>query len=505
VRQAIEPFGVEPIPPEERTGSATDYFRIAVGASLTTTTIILGTIPVAMGLSFWASVTAIVLGVILGGALLMPLALFGPITHTNNAVSSGAHFGVTGRVVGSFLSLLIAITFFTISVWVGGDALVAGLGRVSSGLVSDGVTAAAYGLTAAVIFVVCVVGYRWLLLANKLIAPLFGLLLLLGAFAFGGRFDASFPGTPESYALGGFGATWIASLLIVMANPLSYGPFLGDWTRYIPETSPPRRLLWATLIAQVASLVPFIFGAATATLVPDAGLYITGLVGESPSWYVVALVVIAVSGSIAGGVASLYGTGLDFSSVLPMFSRVQATLTIGVVSIALVFLGRFVFNMVDTVYAFTTLILVFSAPWTAVMLIGLYTRRGFYLVDDLQVFNRRQRGGAYWFDRGLNFRGLTAWGVGSVCGLLLTNTTLIAGPLRDIAGGVDLSFFASLAVSGIVYLVLLFAFPEPRYVFGPEGPRLVPAAGGVNVPPTVPVSGGSLVLDVPSVAAEEPA
>src|ERR1044071_9547771 len=136
-RPAVESFGVEPIPDAEQVGTAADFFRIAVGAVLTTTTIILGTIPIAMGLSFWASMSAIVLGVVLGGLLLMPLSLFGPRTHTNNAVASGAHSVVTGRLVGSFLSLLIAITFFTISVRVGGDALVAGLGRVSSGLVSD--------------------------------------------------------------------------------------------------------------------------------------------------------------------------------------------------------------------------------------------------------------------------------------------------------------------------------------------------------------------------------
>ncbi len=30
----------------------------------------------------------------------------------------------------------------------------------------------------------------------------------------------------------------------------------------------------------------------------------------------------------------------------------------------------------------------------------------------------------------------------------------------------------------MIYLALLFAFPEPRYAFGPEGPRWVPVADG---------------------------
>lgn len=481
----IEEHGVEPIPVGERTASAGEFFRIAVGSTMTTTTIVLGVLPVAMGLSFWATVAVIVLGTVLGTVVLMPLALFGPRTHTNNAVTSGAHFGVTGRIVGSFLSLLIAITFFTIAVWVGGDSLTAGLARLSPGLGSDWTSAAGYALTAGCIFLICVVGYRWLLQASRVIAPAFGVLLLLGAVAFAGDFSAGAGPSPDGYALGGFWATWTAALLIVMANSVSYGPFLGDWSRYVPETESRGRLLAATFVSQLASLLPFVFGAATATLVADPADYVSGLVAAAPDWYVVALVVVVFIGSIAGGSASLYGSGLDFSSVVPALSRFQATLAIGAVSIALVFLGRFVFNMVDTVTAFTTLILIFSAPWTAIMLIGGLTRRGFYLADDLQVFNRGQQGGAYWFSRGLNGRALTAWALGSATGLLLANTTLIAGPLRDVAGGIDLSFFASLLVSAVVYVIALRAFPEPRYVFGPRGPRLVPCIPTATVAPAI--------------------
>ncbi|HET6509689.1 MAG TPA: cytosine permease [Baekduia sp.] len=486
-RGAIEEHGVEPIPVRDRTAGAGEFFRIAVGATMTTTTVVLGTLPVAMGLSFRAALTAIVLGVVAGAVVLMPLAIFGPRTHTNNAVTSGAHFGVTGRIVGSFLSLLIAITFFTISVWVGGDALAAGLARLAPGLRSGWTAAAGYALTGGSIFAICVVGYRWLLAASRLIAPLFAALLLLGVPAFAGHFHLGAGPSAHGYAVGGFAATWTAALLIVMANGISYGPFLGDWSRYVPETESPRRLMAATFLSQLASLVPFVFGAATATLVPDPANYVAGLVGAAPDWYVVALVVVVFAGSIAGGAASLYGTGLDFSSVVPAFSRLQATLTIGTVSIMLVFLGRFVFNMVDTVDAFTTLILIFSAPWTAVMLIGAFTRRGHYLADDLQVFNRGQRGGAYWFTGGFNARALAAWGLGAATGLLLANTTLVAGPLRNVAGGVDLSFFASLAVSGAVYLALLLAFPEPRHVFGPRGPRLVPCAAAEAEAPAIGV------------------
>ena len=41
-----------------------------------------------------------------------------------------AHFGVVGRIIGSFLSLLTAISFYAISVWSSGDALVGAAHRL---------------------------------------------------------------------------------------------------------------------------------------------------------------------------------------------------------------------------------------------------------------------------------------------------------------------------------------------------------------------------------------
>ena len=97
------------------------------------------------------------------------------------------------------------------------------------------------------------------------------------------------------------------------------------------------------------------------------------------------------------GTTSLYGTGLDFSSVLPQLSRPQATLFIGGISFILIFVGRFGFNLVDAITTFVSLIVVMTTPWMIIMMIGYLVRRGFYLPEAMQVFNRGQVGGPYWF------------------------------------------------------------------------------------------------------------
>jgi cytosine/uracil/thiamine/allantoin permease len=94
----------------------------------------------------------------------------------------------------------------------------------------------------------------------------------------------------------------------------------------------------------------------------------------------------------------------------------------------------------------------------------------------LQVFNQGRIGGAYWFDNGVNWRGMAAWIPAAVAGLLFANyPPLIEGPFRNAAGGVDLSLVVAIAGAAVLYVVLLYVFPEPRYVFGPDGPRWVPA------------------------------
>ncbi|GAA4527240.1 purine-cytosine permease family protein [Amycolatopsis samaneae] len=477
----VEQHGIAPIPPAEQTSRPRDLFRLAFGGANTFATIILGTLPIAYGLSFSAALAATVTGVVLGGLVLAPMALFGPRTRTNNAVSSGAHFGVVGRCVGSFLSLLTAITFFAISVWVSGDAVAGAAQRLFGFDGGAALRGVAYGLIAVATLVVCIYGYRFMLLINRIAVVLGTTIMLLGVFAYGGSFDPGFAGT-GAYALGSFWPTWILATLTVLANPISFGAFLGDWSRYIPARYSRRSLLAAPFLAQLATLLPFGFGIATATLVADPGNYIAGLTAISPLWYAIPLIVVALIGGLSTGTTALYGTGLDFSSIFVRLSRVQATVLIGSLSVVFIFVGNFVLDMVSSINAFATLIVLCTSPWMVIMMIGFAQRRGFYDPDDLQVFNQGRKGGRYWFHRGVNWRAMAAWIPATTLGLLTANTPMIAGPLRGIAGGVDISLVVTLCTAAIAYPLLTKLFPEPREVFGPGTVEDAPPAVGAVQP-----------------------
>jgi purine-cytosine permease-like protein len=481
----VESFGIETIPPEDRTATPFDLFRVEFGGANTFATVVLGAFPVLVfGLGFWDAMLAALLGIVVGGAILMPMALFGPINGTNNAVSSGAHFGVVGRIVGSFLALLVAITFFAISIYTSGDILVGALDELFGTGRSDALVAAAYAFFAVAILVVCIYGFRFMLSVNKVAVITATLLYIVGVFAYGGDLDTSYDGFAEGDAFFGL---FVGAALIALSNPLSFGAYLGDWTRYIPATTSRKRLMAASFWAQVATIIPYTFGIATATVIatnaPDAAAavdYAGGLIDVTPGWFLVPVAIIAFIGGMSTGTTSLYGTGLDMSSVFPRLSRVQSTVLIGIIATAVVFVGRFAADFAETIIAFATLIIVCTVPWVIIMTIGFIVRRGHYLPDDLQVFNRGQRGGAYWFSHGVNWRGMAAWIPSAILAALFVNVPgQFEMPLRNTAediglsklAGVDISLLIAIVLPAILYCLFLALFPEPRTVFGPEGPR----------------------------------
>jgi len=206
---------------------------------------------------------------------------------------------------------------------------------------------------------------------------------------------------------------------------------------------------------------------------PEAPLQEGGLLAIAPTWYFLPVCLLAIIGGLSTGTTALYGTGLDLSSVLPrLLTRVRATLLIGLAAIAFIFIGRFSFNLVQSVSTFAVLIVTCTSPWMVIMILGLVVRRGFYCPDDLQVFTRGEQGGRYWFHHGWNWRGMGAWIPSALLGLAFVNLPgQFVGPLGELAGGIDLSLPLALGSAALLYLLLLLLFPEPAAVYGPTGPR----------------------------------
>ena len=377
-------------------------------------------------------------------------------------VSSGAHFGVTGRLIGSGLTLLFALAYAAIAVWTSGDALVAAAHRLVGTPDGDAALAVGYALIAAEIAAVALYGHATVVALQKVVVPVVGVLLLLGVIAFAGSFDAGYGG--GEYVLGGFWETWMLAVTVAAAGPLSYAPTLGDYTRRISrERHSDARVLAAAAGGVFGGLfATTLFGAFTAvTFTAPTDSYVADLVGAAPGWYVLPILVIGLAGGAGQGVLNLYASGLDLEALIPRLRRVHTTLMTSAVAIVLLYLGTFAFDAVDSITAMTLVLNGMAAPWVVVNLLGLLVaRRGEYDPDDLQAFNQGRRGGRYWFTGGWNLRAVAAWAAGSAVGLLSVDTSLYTGPLAGVAGGIDISLLGSGLVAGVAYVVALRLWPE---------------------------------------------
>lgn len=453
----IETRGVDHIPMRERNSSPMEIAALFFGANMCLAIIILGWLPIVFGLGWWASFWAITVGSIVGSIYFALMLLVAPRTGTNSAVSSGAVFGVVGRLLGSCDVLFIAVGFYGLAVWTGGQAIVAvlhHLWNVPNGNVS---LAISYAVMGAVTVFIALVGHATIVLAQRILAPLLGILVVIGFFVVLPHFNSGYAG--GHYLLGSFWPTWVLATVTIVSVPLSYGPFAGDYARYLPVHHTRRAAVFGMLSLTVSSWIVLLFAAYFATMFSATQTnFIQGVVNASPSWYGVALVIVGLLGGIGQGSMALYGTGLDTSSLFPKVKRAPATLATSVVGIAVVFVGSLVWNATNLVSDFLYILTIVTAPWIVIIVVGHFALRGEYHAPDLQAFNVRVKGGKYWFIRGWNPFAIGAWMVAVAVGLLFSDAAFFTGPLTGAVGNVDLSFLSSSAVAGILFgaAVLLF-------------------------------------------------
>ncbi|WP_267244670.1 cytosine permease [Streptomyces sp. PR69] len=448
----IEQRGVDTIPEAERTSSPRDLVAILLGSNLCLGVIVFGWLPVSFGLGLWASVSSIVVGTVVGVILTAPLALISLRTATNLSTSSGAAFGVRGRLVGSIVGLLLSLGYTALTLWIGGDVMIGTLARIA-GLPSNGLThTVVYAVLAGCTVIGAVYGYRLLLRLSKVLAVGMTALLALGLVAYAPDLTVSAP-ADAPYLLGSFWPTWLLSAVAAgLSGPIAFITLLGDYTRYIsPRRHAPRRVLRATALGLFAGLlIPQLFGTYTALAARASLDYAGPLVAASPGWYLAPLLLAATAGSVGNAGLMLYSMGLDLDAIVPRATRTWATVIVAVVATAFVFLGHFAWDAQSAMTSFVLLLTAIGTPWAVITMIAHVRCRGEYDAEALQVFNRRARGGAYWFRAGWNARATAAWAAGAGVGLAAVSTPLYEGPLLGLTAGVDCSF----VLSGAVYALL---------------------------------------------------
>jgi cytosine/uracil/thiamine/allantoin permease len=274
--------------------------------------------------------------------------------------------------------------------------------------------------------------------------------------AFSGRIQWGYAGSEP--LLGTFGATWLlVATTVGVGGALVVCTIVGDWTRYIrSDVHPPSKLAPVAAVALFLGFaVPAAIGAIVSTAFTDPfAPFPVSLAGESPLWYAVPLLPFAVLGGVGLVAQSLYSAGLDLEALVVRITRARATVIIAAVGVVLVYLGLLAPTIQGAIGAALLILAELSAPWAVIVGIDFVKTGGRYDPDDLQVFNRRETGGRYWYTGGWHRGAVIAWAVGSVVGLLTIQTLLFSGPLSGVAAGVDVSLLLGALVAALIYLPL---------------------------------------------------
>jgi len=450
----LERRGVDLVPPPQRRSSPREFLWIWHSAQFSFGTVVLGALPIVFGLSWWATVSAVLLGLLLGTLIFAPLVCFGKRTGTNDPISSGAHFGVRGRVLGNLITVLVAIGFFAIAIWTGATAMLVAGQRLLGTPTGEAALAVAMSLLAAVVAAVAVYGHDILLATYKLMTVIGAVVLVALLVVLAPQFDPGYTG--GSYVLGDFWRTWLLTVSFAATLPISYSTFQGDYSRYLtPHVGDRAAIAWNGVAMYSSSAVALLVGAYVTTVLPDpTQAWVSGVAAVVPAWFAAVVVLFGLVGTVPQGALCLYAAGLSANSVFWRASRAVTTLAVSLLGVVALYLGAIVYDAVDSLSAFVLMLLVVISPWSAIMLVGLVSHRGRYEPLELHTFAVPGRRGRYWYTHGVNPRAFGAFLAAVALGVLFVDNPLYTGPLATLTGGVDLSWLVSFTSAAVLFAAL---------------------------------------------------
>ncbi|MGE9696520.1 purine-cytosine permease family protein [Streptomyces sp. CH6] len=437
----VERRSIEAVPDAEPHGRPFSQFTLWCGANLQITAVVTGALAVVLGADAFWSLIGLLLGNLLGGAVMALHSAQGPRLGLPQMISSRAQFGVHGAIVPLVCVVVMYVGFFASGTVLAGQAVghLTHLGDVTGIVV--------FALTA-------VVGYRVIHRLGRVAS-------VVGALAFlylGVRLLQRVPLgdllADHSFHLPAF----LLAISLSASWQLAFGPYVADYSRYLPRDTSAGATFWCTLGGTVlGSQWSMAFGALAAAasagaIAGDEVGYVVGLGGTgiiaSVLYFVIALgkLTINVLNTYGGFMSVLTGvTGFRGQRTLSRRGRAGYVLAIMLAGTIVALLGRG--DFLDSFSTFLLFLLIFFTPWSAINLVDYYViAKERYDLPALSDPNGRY-GGWRW-------RAITTYVLGILVQLPFISTEFYTGPLVDPLGGADISWIIGLVVPAALYALL---------------------------------------------------
>ncbi|MYU54642.1 MULTISPECIES: purine-cytosine permease family protein [Streptomyces] len=462
----VERHSIDVVPDEERHGRPFSQFTLWLGANLQITAVITGALAVVFGANAFWSLIGLLLGNLLGGAVMALHAAQGPRLGLPQMITSRAQFGVRGAVVPLALVIVMYLGFFASGTVLAGQAV----GRLTHLGETPGIV-----LFAVVTAVAAAVGYRLVHVLGRIA----GLVCALAFLYLGARLlqradladllhDRGF-GLPVFLLAVSLSASW----------QLAFGPYVADYSRYLPRHTSARATFWWTLSGSVLGAQwSMAFGVLAAAAAPAAfvGHEVTYLVGLGGTGLTAAFLYFVIAlGKLTINILNTYGGFMSLVTSVSGFRRPGAagsgTPTVSprarslyiagimVAGTAVALLGKDSF--LSSFKDFLLFLLTFFTPWSAINLVD------YYLIskeryDIPALGDPAGRYGAW------NAGALSVYVLGVLAQFPFLATHFYTGPLVAPLGGADISWLIGLAVPAALYWAV--ARRDTARVPDPDGP-----------------------------------
>ncbi|MEU2078070.1 cytosine permease [Streptomyces sp. NPDC013489] len=452
-RLSVETRTIEVIPDAERHGTPRSQFTLWFGANMQITAIVDGALAVVFGADALWAIPALLIGNVLGGIVMALHSAQGPRLGVPQMISSRAQFGVHGAVLPLLLVILMYLGFAATGSVLAGQALseMLHIDNTNAGILIFG------ALTA----VVAVTGYRLIHIAGR-VATVVGVLglgyLLVRLFT---QYDVGAHVGTKGFET----ATFLLAVGLGAGWQLTFGPYVADYSRYLPRDTSTRATFWSTFAGSViGSQWAMTLGALTAavagkTFLSDQVGFLGDLAG--PAVLAVLVYLVIVVGKLTVNCLNAYGGFMSILTTVTAFdgrSRIsaaaRAAYIVGFTAVSMVIALAASDDFLDNFKNFVLLILMVFTPWSAINLVDYYlvSRER---VDIPALYDPAGRYGRW------NVTALTCYAVGVAVQIPFLATKLYTGAITKRLDGADISWIVGLVVTAALYWLWVRRTADP--------------------------------------------
>ncbi|MCM6772341.1 cytosine permease [Nocardia sp. CDC159] len=437
---------IDVIPDGERHGRPVHQFTLWFGANMQITAIVDGALAVMFGADAVWAIGGTLVGNVVGGVVMALHSAQGPRLGLPQMISSRAQFGVRGAVVPLVLVILMYLGFAATGTVLAGQAIgkLLHIDNRAVGIVLFG------GLSA----VAAVLGYRLIHVVGRIAS-------VVGIVGFGYLAVRLFTEYDVSAHLGGRGfeaATFLLAVSLSASWQLTYGPYVADYSRYLPRNTSARSTFWFTFGGTVLGAQwSMTFGALLAacagrSFTTDQVGFIGALAG--PAVLAALIYLVIVVGKLTINVLNAYGGFMSTLTTVTAFdprtsiSRTARTAYIlGFTALSVLIALAASADFLDNFKNFVLVLLLVFTPWSTINLIDYYliSRER---IDIPALYDPHGRYGSW------NLPALGCYALGIAAQIPFLAQKLYTGPITTLLGGADLSWLVGILVTAAVYYPL---------------------------------------------------